>query len=107
MNGKLETMFLKVNEAYWNYNSAITTEDLLSFFISKGDNEGYRMLCLKILGVDYYLFEQPIINSLLDSNDVYVSKLEIDESNISAEVEYEGKKLFYIGKYIRQKRPHQ
>ena len=94
---------LKVHEAYWNYNSSITIEELLSFFISKGDNKGYRMLSLKILGLDYYLFEQPIINAFLQSNDIYVSKLNIDEDNITAEVKYEDKNSFISGNIYDKK----
>jgi hypothetical protein len=100
---KVGDYVLKVNEAYWSYNSSITTEELLSFFISKGNNEGYRMLSLKILGLDYHLFEQPIINALLQSNDIYVSKLQIDESNITAEINYEGKNSFISGNIYDKK----
>lgn len=96
---------LKVNEAYWNYNSNIEIEELLAFFISKGNNEGYRLLCLKILGVDYYLFEQVIIDSLIESNDIYVSKIDIDEQNISVDIVYEPKNSFISGN-IYDKKEH-
>lgn len=85
---------LKVHEAYWVYNSNITNEELLAFFISKGNDVNYRVLCLKILGVDYHLFEQPIINALLKTKDIFVSKLDLDEANVTAEVKYESKNSF-------------
>lgn len=96
---------LKVNEAYWNYNSQIEVEELLAFFVSKGNDLGYRMLSLKILGVDYQLFSQPITISLLQSNDIYVSKLEVDEANITADIVYETKNAFISGN-IYDKKEH-
>jgi superfamily II DNA or RNA helicase len=88
---------LQVQEAYWAYNSHITNEELLSFFISKGDDEGYRMLSMKIIGVDYFLFEQAIIEGLLEDNNIFVSRLDLDEDNLTAEVKYESKNDFISG----------
>jgi len=94
---------LKVEEAYWAYNSKIKVSELLSFFVSKGNDAGYRMLCLKVLGVDYHLFEQAIINALLETRDIYVSKLKIDEQNITADVQYESKNNFIAGNIYDKK----
>jgi len=94
---------LKVQEAYWNYNATITNEELLSFFISKGNIEGMRLLCLKILGVDYHLFEAPIINTLLESGDVYISKMRLDEANITADIKYQTKMDFLSGNIYEKK----
>ena len=96
---------LTVNEAYWNYNSQIDTEELLAFFMSKGNEAGYRMLCLKILGVDYHLFEDSITDALLQTNDIYVSKLSIDEANITADIQFEGKNAYIAGN-IYEKQSH-
>jgi len=95
---------LKVNEAYWLYNSKIKTEELLSFFVSKGNNVGYRILCMKILGIDYHLFEQPIIDSLLQSNDIYVSEINVDEQNISVDIKYQDKNSFVSGNIYNKKK---
>ena len=95
---------LKVNEAYWNYNSQITIEELLGFFISKGNDAGYRMLSMKILGVDYHLFEQAIIAALVETGDVFVSKLDIDEQNVTADIQYQGKAAFVSGNIYQKRR---
>jgi len=92
-----ENYVLKPNEAYWNYNSHISIEELLSFFLSKGNKESYRLLSMKVIGVDYYLFEQSITSSLIESKDVFVSKIDIDESNISLEISYEDRNTFVSG----------
>lgn len=95
---------LKVNEAYWQYNNHISTEEILSFFISKGDQAGYRELCLKILGVDYKLFEQPIINYLVETNDIFVSNIDIDEENIEVDISYEPKNEFISGNIYKKEK---
>ena len=96
---------LKVQEAYWNYNATMSNEELLSFFISKGNKIGFRMLSLKILGVDYHLFEQSIINALLETGDVYISKMDLDEDNITADIKYQSKMDFLSGN-IYEKKDH-
>ena len=93
---------LKVNEAYWQYNDSLSVEEILSFFVSKGNDVGYRLLSMKIIGVDYYLFEQAIINGLLQTNDIYVSKMELDETNITADIKYESLNGFVSGNIYRK-----
>ena len=93
---------LKVNEAYWQYNDDMSLEEILSFFVSKGNDAGYRILSMKIIGVDYYLFEQSIINGLLTTNDIYVSKMELDETNITADVQYQSLNGFVSGNIYRK-----
>jgi len=93
---------MKVNEAYWQYNDNMSLEDILSFFVSKGNDAGYRILSMKIIGVDYYLFEQAIISGLLTTNDIYVSKMTLDETNITADVKYESLNGFVSGNIYRK-----
>ena len=93
---------LTVNEAYWQYNDNMSLEEILSFFVSKGNDAGYRILAMKIIGVDYYLFEQSIINGLLTTNDIYVSKMELDETNITADVQYQSLNGFVSGNIYRK-----
>ncbi len=93
---------LQVQEAYWEYNDSISVDELLSFFISKGNSVGYRALSMKILGVDYHIFEQSIINGLLDSNNIYISKMSIDEKNITADVQYQSYNEFVSGNIYKK-----
>jgi hypothetical protein len=93
---------LSVNEAYWIYNSDISTEEILAFFVSKGNDINYRILSLKILGLDYHLFESPIINSLIQSGEMYVSNMDLDEANITANVDYQSRNGFVSGNIYRK-----
>ena len=88
---------LQVQEAYWEYNKDISPEELLAFFVAKGKDAGYRILCMKILGIDCHLFEQAIISALIDSDDIFVTSIDIDEQNISAHVQYQAKNDFLSG----------
>lgn len=78
----------RVEEAYWKYNRDITLSELLAYFVSKGNKSGYRTLCLKLLGIDYWLFYDAIINELLKEQSLYISKLDIDEEEFTADVQY-------------------
>jgi hypothetical protein len=87
----------RVEEAYWKYNKDITISELLAYFISKGNKEGYRKLCLKILGVDYWLFYDAIINELLKEKVLFVKSIILDEENFEVDVEYADSASFVSG----------
>lgn len=55
----------KVNEVFWKYNKNISTIELIAYFISKGDDYHYRLLSLRILGFDAFLFKEQLILPLL------------------------------------------
>ncbi len=94
---------LKVNEAYWTYNKEITTNELLSFFVSKGNDINYRILSLKILGIDYFIFEQSIMDSLVQSGEIFISKINLDQANISATIDYQSREGFVSGNVYSKK----
>jgi hypothetical protein len=93
---------MKVHEAYWNYNSDIETNELLAFFMSKGNDVGYRLLCMKILGVDYNLFESAITDYLIDTKNLFIAKMDIDEENIEADIDYQSLNSFISGNIYRK-----
>ena len=68
---------LTVREAYWQNNTSLDIEQTLGYFISKGTNPYYRLLCIQILGVDYLKFTEKIISKMIDSGIVCVSDMVI------------------------------
>lgn len=90
----------RVEENFWFYNNFDKLE-LLTYFVTKGNDIGYRELCLKILGIDYYLF--PFLSEYLrEQNLMYVTNIILDESSYSAEVKYESKEQL-ISKNVYEK----
>ena len=84
---KDENYVLTVEECFWKYNQ-YTTEELLAYFITKGNDRGFRLLSLKILGVDYFLFYKAIANKLIDSKKLFVSNVNLDYSSYTSQIEY-------------------
>ena len=88
---------LQVEETYWKYNTQITIEELLSFLISKENNKYYRLIGLKILGFDYWLFFEQKREELIAKNLLFISKIKINLDNFYSEVTYESEATFISG----------
>jgi hypothetical protein len=101
---KIDGYVYRVEESYWKYNNHINSNELLAYFIAKGNRKGYRLLSLKILGIDYWLFYDAIINSLLQEQVLFVTRLSIDEENYKVEVNYLDESSYVSGDIYSRKR---
>jgi hypothetical protein len=92
-----------VRETFWMSNQDMTIKEVLAFFISKGgsryDNSSYyRKLCFRILGVDYQLFAEKLIPTLLSEGLLCIEDLDFDETTQALRsVKYEYKYNYIIG----------
>lgn len=77
---KLNTLsyVYEVDDIFWEYNPDIDLEELLAFFVSKGKNEHYQTLCLKILGIDYMLNYNIIVDNLIEKRLLMIDNIKID-----------------------------
>lgn len=55
----------KVNEIFWQNNPNITVREMIAYFIAKGDSFNYRLLSVRILGYDAYVFKDRVVQALL------------------------------------------
>lgn len=88
---------LKVEETYWRYNTEITISELIAFLISKENNKYYRLLGLKILGFDYWLFFNQKRDELISKNLLFISKIKINLDNFYSDVTYQAESEFITG----------
>lgn len=68
----------EVDEIFWKYNPEISPEELLAFFITKGNDETYRLLCLKILGIDYMYHYNELLDALIERRLIMIEHIEVD-----------------------------
>ena len=76
-NPNIYKYVLTVREAYWQNNTSLDIEKTLSYFVSKGTNPYYRLLCIQILGIDYLKFTEKIISKLIDDGNICISNMVI------------------------------
>lgn len=93
----------RVEESYWLYNQNISSDELLAYFLSKGDKSGYRYLSLKILGLDYWLFQDVISQKLIEEGFLFIDDIFISESDFIANIAYSNKNDF-ISRNIYEKK---
>jgi len=97
-----EDYILRVEECFWKYNQ-FTLEELLAFFVEKKNSIGYRYLCLKILGIDYYLFQESLSSILIENGKMYVTNVDLDYENYKANVKYTTKEKIISGDLFKAK----
>jgi superfamily II DNA or RNA helicase len=83
-----------VEETFWNYNPKITVEELLAYFVSKGDSIPFRKLSQRIIGIDYYIFFDHLIDILIENKMLAIEDISLNLVSKSIE------KLEY--KYIHE-----
>jgi len=93
----------KIEESYWTYNQNICVDELLAYFLSKGNKTGYRYLSLKILGLDYWLFQDVISEKLIEEGFLFVNNIFVSEKDFIARIKYSDKNDF-ISKNIYEKK---
>lgn len=77
---KLNTLsyVYEVDDIFWEYNPDIEVDELLAFFVSKGKNDNYQTLCLKILGIDYMLNYNALVDALIERRLLMIDNIKID-----------------------------
>jgi hypothetical protein len=69
----------KVNEVFWRNNKGITVEEMIAYFVTKGDNYNYRLLSYRILGIDVYLFKDKLLTPLLLKGLLFITEFSINK----------------------------
>jgi len=70
----------EVEEIYWKYNEDILVEELLAYFVLKGDNKFYQLLCLKVLGIDYMYHYTELVDALIHQRLLMIEDIKVDTS---------------------------
>ena len=87
----------KVNEIFWRNNKSVSIEELIAYFIAKGDDYNYRLLSYRILGFDAFLYKDKLLIPLLQKVLICIEEFAI---NIATKEIVKPIKLAYRQEYV-------